>query len=270
MISDGGFERNKPTIETSFRGSIDALLEIITSTKDAIHSGSFGGAVPAAGQVMSDFLHSLVDKKNTILVPGFYDGISFKPPVGDEPSLEELKQLTGCQAILLPDGKTYTEQTTLLPAIIATGGQFGFIGGGHKHGIPATAEVKINIRSAPEQNPQHLFDLLREHCEKQIPKYVTWTLKQTEPSMGTFVDTSNPMAQEVKTILEEVYKTKAVEAHVGGTLPIINDLQRIFGAPVLSVPLANADCGMHEVDENFQIDFIVQALAFSQAFLRQK
>ena len=272
MISDGSLVGNSPVLETSFRGSINATLKIKTSMKDGIHSGIYGGAVPVATHEMSKIIHSFIDDKNTILVPGFYEGITFRPAieVSDEPSTEELKQLTGCSAILLPDGKTYTEQTALLPALVVTGLKSGYIDEGFKNGVPATAEAKINIRSAPEQDSQRLFDLLREHCEKTIPPYVQWTLEQTEPSMGAFVDTTNPVAQEVKIILENVYQKKVVEVHGGGTLPIIHDLQKLFQAPLLLVPLANEDCGMHEVDENFTITAIIQALAFSETFLKQK
>lgn len=140
---------------------------------------------------------------------------------------------------------------------------------GFRNSIPAQALCKVNIRSVGETEPDKLVNVLGKFVRKNIPKGVAMKIQKEKSARGAKLSLNNPFTKKAKKILESVYKKKVVIVHCGATLPIIGDFKETLRAPIVCVPLANEDCGMHSASENITIDAIEKGIAFSLSFFDQ-
>jgi acetylornithine deacetylase/succinyl-diaminopimelate desuccinylase-like protein len=69
--------------------------------------------------------------------------------------------------------------------------------------------------------------------------------------------------------LEHVYAEPVAIKNVGGSIPIVSDFVNTMKMNVISVSLANEDCNMHGVHENFDISTLRKALEFSDQLFRK-
>jgi acetylornithine deacetylase/succinyl-diaminopimelate desuccinylase-like protein len=273
LISDGEIVKNRPTIENSFRGGSNITVNIITAPNN-FHSGIFGGGVPSASLVLSQILASLKDDKNNILVPGFYDGID--SVTGDviarNSSLatqDEILALSGVKEILTEYGLDFYTQTGLRPALEISGISSGYTGVGYLNIIPAEAEARINIRTAPGQSTRIVLDTLIKHLEKITPQYAEILITESEFSEPIILNINSEKSKSIQEILEHVYAEPVAIKNVGGSIPIVSDFVNTMKMNVISVSLANEDCNMHGVHENFDISTLRKALEFSDQLFRK-
>lgn len=235
IISDGELGKNNcPALEASFRGV--ANFEVILQTAvDDMHSGIFGGVAPNAAEELAKILGSLgqlVDKKKV-----------------DPSNIREYERRRGLE-----------------PTIEITSFISGYVGVGFRNSIPGRASAKINIRSAPGDNPQTLVKKVQKFILNLAPSYANVIFFGNESSRGMILDLNNDFSKRAEKILRETYKSNPVFKNSGGTLPIVNDFKEILKVPQVMIPLANEDCGMHSASENITIEAIERGLAFSYRF----
>src|SRR5260370_901122 len=72
-----------PSMCTGMRGVIDAQIDV-HGTERALHSGSFGGAVPNPLHALAGLLAALHDDKGRVMLPGFYDKVAELTPAERE------------------------------------------------------------------------------------------------------------------------------------------------------------------------------------------
>ena len=264
IISDGELDRgNSPTFEGSFRGTVNLDISIRTA-EDDLHSGIFGGAVPNSAEELSRLISKFHNVEKKILVANFYDGLNLKTP--KKLTKTNLKILTGTKKVFARSNEEYARKTGLEPAIEVTGMASGYVGLGFRNSIPSRTSVKINIRSAPNQNPNILFLALKKFLLKEIPPYVKIDIKSGGSSSGTTLEIDNEFAERARKIMRIVYKKEPTIKHSGGTLPIVNHFKEILKVPQVMIPLANEDCGMHSASENISLNSIKKGLSFSSKF----
>ena len=268
LISDGELAGKNPTIELGFRGVFNAELIVKTSDRD-LHSGIYGGVAPNSGEILVGLL-SKIRNANKNEIPDFNNGVK---TITDEErefhriidfQLASFKSITGTKAILAEED--FFTQTGLLPSIEITGIKSGYIGEGFRNSIPASSSAKLNIRTTPDQNPEEVFQAIDKFISSNIPEYADYEFRLAEFARGVRIDKNNEFAKKAKDILENVYGENVVFRYVGGTLPIVKDIQDVLKVPQLMIPLANDDCGMHSARENFKIEFVKKGLAFSAQF----
>ena len=66
-------------------------------------------------------------------------------------------------------GYTLYERTTIRPALTLNGIAGGHYGPGVKGVIPTSAVVKLSFRLVPDQNPERIGKLFREHIARITP-----------------------------------------------------------------------------------------------------
>ncbi len=264
IISDGEIAGDGiPALEGSFRGS--ANLEVTLKTaKDDVHSGLFGGVMPNAGLELTRIVSKIHDKNQRILVKGFYSDL--KKIRDKNETRMDFRKLTGTKIVFARSETEYKVRTGLEPAVEITGLKTGYIEEGFRNSIPSKASTKINLRSAPEQDPDRLFLLLKNFLRSNTPDYAEIKIQLDRASIGARLETENQFAVRAKKLLKEVYKKDPITKHSGGTLPIVSDFQKYLKAPQVMIPLANADCGMHSASENISLDCIKKGLEFSEKF----
>lgn len=272
MLSDGELYKNKPTIELSFRGVFNFKMVVKSSHLD-LHSGLYGGYAPSSVNEVLRVLAGMKDDYGKILVDGFYDGVDALSEEDLERARavdileDEYRAASGCRGVVKMEGKTFLEQTGLNPSFEVTGFESGYTGVGFKNIIPYKTEVKFNVRTSPVQDPDKMYELLKEYLVEKLPDYVDVEFEYDHGARGVLIDYVDDGFNVAK-YLEEAYGEVPIFKYCGGTVPIVTDLQRMFDMPIFLIPFANYDCGMHAANENFDKNILEKALIFSGKFFR--
>ncbi len=172
--------------------------------------------------------------------------------------------------MLLAPGMDYYRSVWLSPTIEITGITAGYVKEGYRNSIPGSALAKINVRTAPGQDPVVVGAAMAEFIKQNLPNYVSFTLTQDQMSHGAVIDDKNEFALECERLLKLTYGREVRKVYSGGTLPIVTDFERVLKAPQLLIPLANDDCGMHSAEENLDIKLAEKGQAFSRSFFGVK
>ena len=272
VVSDGELTNNKPTIEVSLRGGFNCTL-VYKTGRNNLHSGIFGGGVPNAGAEMIKFLAKVFNADNSIKYAEFYrraDIIS-TPQLRNNKRLtreaNDLAELAGVKILLGEKGLDFYTQTGLRPTIQITGLKVGYVDQGYANIVPADAEVRLNFRIVASQKAEAIAKSFEKFVKKVTPKFVEYELKFSGLHDPVKIDTENEYFDAVEKLLKKVYGSKVNRKNVGGAIPFVGEVKKILGVDTLMIPLCNEDCNMHGTDENFDVDLVMKALAFSEAFL---
>jgi acetylornithine deacetylase/succinyl-diaminopimelate desuccinylase-like protein len=266
LISDGEISGKNPVIELGFRGGFNVTFTIKTATND-LHSGIYGGAAPSAAYEMTKFLASLYDDDNKITIPQFYTDVQEIKEKSTIPFDEkEYEKITGAKTLKTEPEYDFHTQIGLRPTIQITGLQSGYVGNGYRNSIPSSATAKINFRLVKNQKAEVIVDLFENYCKKMTPDYVDGKLEFHHLHEGIKLDINNEYIHKAEKLLAESYGVPPLKKYSGGGLPIVTYFDDLLHVPQVLVPLANEDCNMHGVHENFDKKFLEKALDFSKKF----
>jgi len=260
-----GVRRGRPTLIYGNRGLLAFQLDRRTANTD-LHSGNFGGPVPAATNRLVDALATLREG-DEVLVDGFHEGIEVTD--ADRDLVEAIPDDGAAVAADLGlaaddlDGERYYERLLTEPTMTINGLSGGYAGEGMKTVLPATATAKVDCRLLPGQDPDAVLDRIREHLAAVDPA-VEVTGLGSFPPMKTPVDT--PAAPPIRRALAAVWETEPIELPVlGGSLPAayFREAAPLSDVPVLVVPYANHDQGNHSPNEHLDLDCFENGIATS-------
>ncbi len=271
MISDGELPY-KPVITASFRGTANISLHL-TTAKNNLHSGLYGGAVPSASVELSKLISSFYDKSYRVVIPNFYQGLARMTKKEKElckkMDIERRKHLNslGIKKFFIDHKNNFSSTVGFESMIIPSGIYSGYIDEGYSNIIPSKASAKINFRIGANQRTKDVVNLFKEYVKKQTPSYVSLHIEDAKEYVDPVkVDITSPMHKKTISLLEEVYQDEVLIDYCGATIPIVVDFKEVFKVDPLLVSLGNDDCNMHGVDENFDIGLIKKGLEFSKKF----
>lgn len=269
-VAENGTQRDVPTIAYGNRGVLSFQLDVQTAQSD-LHSGNFGGPVPAASNVLVDALASL-RTDDEILVDGFGTGIDIteadRELARDIPADEEaLAGRLGVEAF--DSDQPFYERLLTEPTMTINGLQSGYQGDGMKTVLPCRATAKLDCRLVPGQDPDAVYDRIRSHLQ-DVDDRIEITKQGTFPAAKTPVDT--PVARPIKAALSAVWDTDPVELPMlGGSLPAayFRRIPALEAVPLLVVPYANHDQGNHSPNENLSLGCFENGIKTSAELLRR-
>lgn len=274
LVSDGSIIASRPTLEKSLRGGFNCKV-ILTRPGEDLHSGLAGGTVANPLNVAGSIIGSLHDETNSIMVPGFYDDVpklSEKDKLNIEslPTNNAVAREMELRCLKTRMSMSFFQAVGLEPAIEVTGIKGGYVGEGFANISPNKVEFRLNVRTAPGQNNAKLQSCLMAFIEERVHASLDYKIEMTDPYEGVMLDLDTPEAIHITNLLEKYYGGKVAINYVGGGIPVIKDFKDILGMDPILVPFGNTDCNMHGADENFEIDLIEKAFAFSEAFFSGK
>lgn len=258
----GGVDHDdRPGQVLGFRGIIACELSVRTMTRDA-HSGG-AHILPSAAWRLVRALVSLKDENERILIPGFYDRVI--PPsqadlelIAQQPNYEEqYRKSLGIKQFVNNRHGIELHTSVFEPTCNIQGITTGWQGPGTKTIVPAEASVKLDFRLVPDQNPEEILELLRQHLDAQgfgdveiKPHGMMWPFKASD---------DDPLVRLTQVTAEEVYgiAPKPPVPLGGGSSPAY-----AFSAPLGNIPVVHAGVGYphsngHAPDENIRIsDFL--------------
>jgi acetylornithine deacetylase/succinyl-diaminopimelate desuccinylase-like protein len=263
---------NRPAIGYSQRGVLMLELEVRGARHD-LHSGNFGGAVHNSLQALCEILASLHEETGRIAIPGFYDKVKdwskrerdymarTGPP--DSRILKDAQTITGWGE----PGYSLYERTTIRPAFSVHGIVGGYQREGIKTVIPALALAKLTFRLVPEQDPDEVARLFREHIARVTPLTVKSSVRVLSGSKAAVVNRNQPALRAAAVAYRKGFGVPAVFQRSGGTIPVINTFQELLGIPTVLMGFGLPDSNIHAANEKFHLPNLYKGIATCIWFL---
>jgi acetylornithine deacetylase/succinyl-diaminopimelate desuccinylase-like protein len=260
----GGIDhRGIPMQYLGLRGICYVELWIETASTD-IHSGLGGSIMPNAAWRLVWALRTLKGSDERIRIPGFYDKVQ-KPSPRDIAFFEALPEVAdvyksqfGVKNFIkgLKDGVELRIAEVFEPTCTICGLASGYQGKGSKTVQPARASAKVDFRLVPDQRPDEIVKLLRDHLDAEGFSDVQIDYLGGENPART--DPDDPFIKLVVETSKDVYGVPMeIVPMVGGSgpsYPFIHDLK----LPVATAGLGYPDTRTHAPNENIRIDLYLQ------------
>ncbi len=257
--------QQRPTIITGLRGSFSVQLEVCGPVRD-LHAGAFGGAVHNPAQVLSELLASLHDARGRIAIPKLYEtvrqvsGRKRRQTRENAPIDDEILGNAGVKYGWGESGYSAYERTTQRPALSITGISAGYSGHGHKSIVPARASAKLNLRLVSDQDPQHVYSLLKSHLLNLKPSTVKVSLEPSAMTHPVRINPQNPAVRAASIALECGFGVRPTLLYSGGSIPVVNLFKNHLRLETVLMGFALPDDGMHGINERFHLPTFFRAI----------
>jgi acetylornithine deacetylase/succinyl-diaminopimelate desuccinylase-like protein len=268
VCDSGNLRAGEPTLTTTQRGDVACIVTVRTLTHP-LHSGVFGGAAPDAMMALARLLASLQDEEGNMIV----EGVSRSEWQGMDLSEEDF-----ATAADLLDGVELTgtgsvgSRVWAGPSVSAIGLDMTTVDGSSNVLIPEV-RAKISMRIAPDADPTEELDALVRHLETHAPWGARVTVEPIDWDLGYpfRCATDGPGYTAARRAMEAAYGGAPGEAGSGGSIPLLQTLQR--AAPGAEFILWGAEdvarSRIHASDESVDPSEI-ERMIVAQAFLLQE
>ena len=256
VADSSNWDLDTPALTVGLRGGVTFRLTVKT-LGHASHSGMFGGAVPDAMLAMIRLLATLHAPDGSVAVAGLTTHDA-ETPAYDEAQLRH-------EAALL-DGVTPIGSGTILsriwskPAITVTGIDAPSVANASNTLSPSVS-VRISARIAPGQAAADALAALERHLRDNAPFGAHLEIDDIDTGEPFLVDTSGWAVAEAKRAMADAFGAEPVEMGVGGSIPFIADLVRVFpGAQILVTGVEDPDSRAHSPNESLHLGVFKRAI----------
>ena len=284
LIGDGPVHQSRrPTISFGARGVMGLDITLYGPVR-ALHDGHYGNWVPNPAVMAANLVAALRDDEGNILIPGFADDVRPLTPA-ESAAIAALPPVdAGLMAefgIARHEGHDGLTFSTMRPALNIRGIRAGGTGSTAANAIPTDAEVSIDFRLVPGQTPLGV--------RTKVENFLTargWTLtgaapdramRQATPRLlrlqwedgyeALRSDMTSPAGRAVIRAASAAAGAPVVALPMmGGSVPIIM-FDRLFGVPIISVPMANHDNSQHAANENLRLQNLWDGIDIYAAML---
>ncbi|MBP3040124.1 dipeptidase [Bacillaceae bacterium Marseille-Q3522] len=259
VISDTSMiEEGKPTICYGVRGLCGIQINVKGTNSD-LHSGLYGGGVQNPIHALTEIISSFHNPDGQIMVDGFYDRVlpltneereNFRAVGYDE---EKTRAELGSKELYGEKGYSFLERTSVRPTLDVNGIWGGFQGEGIKTVIPAEAHAKITCRLVPDQDPDEIVALLKQHLEKYKPKGVEISVTPFDKAAPYVTPIDHPYLKAAGDAFSAIYEAPVSYIRLGGSLPIITTFSQVLQAPIVLMGFALPTENFHAPNEHFHL-----------------
>ena len=255
--------KNKPCLTYGLRGIGYFELSVKCCEQD-LHSGVLGGTVHEAMTDLVQLMSSLVDSSGKILVKGVMDDV--KPVTPEEEALyealefdlDEYKQENRISSgkLLHDDKKALLMARWRYPTLSLHGIEGAFAGAGAKTVIPSKVIGKFSLRLVPDQDPDRIAKVVKEHLEAEFAKLGSPNEMQVNLIHGAKAWLSSPKHpnyEAAATATEKVYGVTPDYTREGGSIPITSAMEDATGMNVLLLPIGACDDMAHSQNEKYNV-----------------
>ena len=252
-----------PCITYSLRGIVTLKVEVESATKP-VHSGMAGGMLADAALALNVVLAKLYWNNGRLPVPHYYDSVrpltvaerkTFQSLPGEEGKWrDDLGVLPGVQ-FATQKGNHPHEQTWRLPAVTVIAQEASSLKGASNQVLPR-AQALVSCRIVPDQDPQKVFELMRDYLTADAP----WGVKVKVEPHGSFVkwwmtDPNGPAFEAARSAMKAGFGRDSVGIGCGGTIGFVGPLAELLdGAPALLLGIEDPVSNAHAPDESLHED----------------
>jgi acetylornithine deacetylase/succinyl-diaminopimelate desuccinylase-like protein len=275
VISDSGMiAPGVPTLLYGTRGVVCLEIRLGGPNVD-LHSGIFGGLVANPANALARLVSSLQTADGKIAIPGFYERVRPVEPwerelwAGLPKNDNDWLEMTGSPVLFGEAGFSSLERIWARPTMDVNGFVSGYSGEGPKTIVPSKASAKISFRLVPDQDPDEIRALIREHLNKTCPTSVRLEIVDHHQGRPYLVRSDSPFALAAKRALEATFGKPLALVRAGGTLPVLQVLKDVLRVDTLLIGLEWMDCRVHSPNENFPIENLHLGVSMNQNLLTE-
>lgn len=240
-----------------------------------LHSGVFGGSIANPSTAIAKLISSLHDSDGKIKVAGFYDDVREIQewerdswaglPVNEAETLE----LTGSSELFGENGFTDAERRWARPTAEVNGIGGGYQGEGSKTVIPSKSFAKLSFRLVPDQDPENILKIVREHLESHRTPGTRIECEFGHSGKPYLMDPQSAYGKAAQNALRETFGREPALIREGGSIPIVQTFKDVLGADTLLLGLALPDCQIHAPNENFLIKNFYDGIRLNRLLIRE-
>ena len=257
LVSDTGMLANDvPSITTGLRGLSYVEVEVTGPNRD-LHSGLYGGCVANPINVLAEMIASLHDSTGKITIPGFYDKVV---ELTDEERAEMAKAPFSheayCKALDLAEtmgeaGYSTMERGSIRPTLDVNGIWGGYTGEGAKTVIASKAFAKISMRLVPDQDPEEITNLFKNHFESIAPNAVKVLVKPHHGGEAAVTPIDSIGYKAASLAYEKAFGKKPIPVRSGGSIPIVAMFEKELGLKTILMGFGLDSDAIHSPNEHF-------------------
>ncbi len=133
--------------------------------------------------------------------------------------------------------------------------------------LSPVVSVKISARVAPGQPASEAAAALFDHLARNAPFGASVVIDDVDEGEAFLVDTSGWAVTEARAALKDAWGVEPVDIGVGGSIPFISDLVRVFPeAQILVTGVEDPDSRAHSPNESLHLGVFRRAI-LSEALL---
>ena len=263
-----------PSLTTGLRGLAYWEIEVAGPNRD-LHSGHFGGAVANPINVLCDLISRVTDDDGRITVSGFYDDVE-ELSAEEREMLEQIpfdeeqyKASIGVKALKGEKGYTTIERNSCRPSFDVCGIWGGYTGEGAKTVLPSKAYAKVSCRLVPHQSHEKISELFADYLLSIAPDYVRVKVTPMHGGDGYVCPIDLPAYRAAEAGFAKAFGRKPLAVRRGGSIPIVNDFERILGVKTILMGFGLESNAIHSPNENFPLDMFRRGIEAVVEFHRQ-
>ncbi|KIK56110.1 hypothetical protein GYMLUDRAFT_47327 [Collybiopsis luxurians FD-317 M1] len=248
-----------PCITYGLRGVIHCSIEICNKLPD-MHSGVDGGGVAEPMKDMVNLLSTLMDKKQQVQIPGFYDHV--------RPQTEAEKELYLRLANVVQKPASDLSSRWREPAL--TIHNIEVSGPNNTTVIPGTVKSQLSLRIVPDQDldtiSKSLCKFLRSSFnEFQSPNELRLTINN--PADWWIGELNHPWFKALESAIHEEWGTEPLRIREGGSVPSVPYLEKEFSCHAFHLPMGQSSDQAHLPNERISLNNLQKGKSVVARFL---
>jgi acetylornithine deacetylase/succinyl-diaminopimelate desuccinylase-like protein len=262
VADSNNWDIDTPALTIGLRGNVTFRLTVRT-LEHASHSGMFGGAAPDAMLATVRLLASLHTEDGSVAVAGLTSHEQETPEYSEDQLRLEAALLEG----VTPIGRgSILSRIWAQPSLTVTGIDAPSVANASNTLAPAVT-VRISARIAPGQSADEAYRALERHLLAHAPFGAHLEIDEIDTGNPFLVDTSGWAVAEARLAMAEAWGRNPVDIGIGGSIPFIADLVRVFpDAQILVTGVEDPDSRAHSPNESLHLGVFKRAV-LSEALL---
>jgi acetylornithine deacetylase/succinyl-diaminopimelate desuccinylase-like protein len=174
----------------------------------------------------------------------------------------------GIAALWGEPGYSAIERQGARPTIDFNGLWGGFQGTGSKTVTPCLAHLKVTARLVPNQDPEKIGELIRQHALEHAPAGADVTFVDNEHGARAYaIPRDHPLLVTAKRVLAEQYGNPPIAVRSGGSVPITATFKQHLGLDTVTIGFGLPGSKVHAPNEWFRVEDFDRARTVYAAYL---
>lgn len=263
LADSGNWELGTPSLTTSLRGLVDAVVEVRT-LDHALHSGMYGGPVPDALTALCRLLATLHDDAGTPAVGARVAHDDGALAIDEARLRAEAGLLEG---VALTGVGELTARMWTRPAISVIGIDAPSVADSINQLVPV-ARAKVSMRIAPGDDALRAMSELCAHLEAHAPWGARVTVTPGSAGGSYAIDTDTHASHAMRAAMREAWAAEPADIGVGGSIPFVAAFAETFpDAALLLTGCVDPQARLHSTNESIDLEELRRAITAEIGFL---